>query len=614
MEHKLSNVLLKPAEHLAGHDELYAFSASPLAYDEEKGALVLCEPADFMTYLNSCSAAKWSKYCGVTKVNLHLTLSGGACEVVLKALPAGAAAEPENTVELGRVQIMGTEEPTEATFEVELGSPACDLVAFEVLPEETTLLHAGWYGTEVDEERVNDVRLAISTTTFKKEHYILANIELMREAMRAEQGPLHDRFHMFVVDNGSTLDAPALSDDLVTVIPNANVGGAGGFARGMLAAMDAEADYTHVILMDDDVHVFPEAVLRTYNLLALATERYQGAFVNGAMLSVEQPDRLFEDVSHVLRSGVYRKLKPDHFVSELSHVAACERENVEVEHAYGAWWFSCIPVANIAEKGLPLPVFVRCDDVEYGLRSNPTYMTMNGICVWHESFEGRPRASVDCYQYVRNFLVMAACDGYVNTELFMSRVWRNVMLRRRDLEYGAAELLLQGVEDYLRGPEWLMEVNGSDLMRKNAQLNDKFVPLDEVDPELLAAAHVDEIHPTRHRRLTLAGKLAKTLPYDKHLLPDALLKSEPGHFQLTGDCVYSKDTTARSCVLVLDVTGEKVAVRRMDRERNRRIKQRERELRRRWQLEHERVAAAYKQAFPTLTSQDFWRRYLGMSE
>ncbi len=614
MEHKLSNVLLKPAEHLAGHDELYAFSASPLSYDEEKGALALSEPADFMTYLNSCSAAKWNKYCGVGKVALHLTLSGGACEVVVKALPAGAAGESENTVELGRVQVGASEEPAETTFEVELGNPSYDLVAFEVLPEGTTLLHSGWYGTEVEEGRVNDVRLAISTTTFKKEHYILSNIELMREAMRAEEGLLHNRFHMFVVDNGSTLDAPALSDDLVTVIPNANVGGAGGFARGMLAAMDAKTDYTHVILMDDDVHVFPEAVLRTYNLLALATEQYRDAFVNGAMLSVEQPDRLFEDVSHVLRSGAYRKLKPDHFVSELSHVAACERENVEVEHAYGAWWFSCIPVANIVEKGLPLPVFVRCDDVEYGLRSNPTYMTMNGICVWHESFEGRPRASVDCYQYVRNFLVMAACDGYVNTELFMSRVWRNVMLRRRDLEYGAAELLLQGVEDYLRGPEWLMEVDGSDLMRKNAQLNDKFVPLDEVDPELLEAAHVSEVHPMRHRRLTLAGKLAKTLPYDKHLLPDALLKSEPGHYQLTGDCVYSKDTTARSCVLVLDVTGEKVAVRRMDRERNRRIKQRERELRRRWQLERERVAAAYQQAFPTLTSQDFWRRYLGMSE
>ncbi len=612
IEHKLSNVLLKPAEHLKGYDNLYATCASPLVYDEQNEALVITEPADFMTYLNSCSATKWHKYCGVDNFKLHLILSGGPCEVVVKGLLAGKPAEAESTEEIARVRLSEATEPTDVLFEIKPAGLEFDLIAFEILPEEKTLLHEGWYATEVEDERVRDVRLAISTTTFKKEHYILANIELMRNAIREDDSPIHDRFHMFVVDNGSTLDAEGLSDDLVTVIPNANVGGAGGFARGMLAAMDSATPYTHVVLMDDDVHVFPEAIKRTYNLLALATDEYKDAFVNGAMLSVEQPNRLFEDVSHVLRSGVYRKLKPDFYIDKLSDVAACERANVEVEHAYGAWWFSCIPVSNIREKGLPLPLFVRCDDVEYGLRSNPTYMTMNGICVWHESFEGRQRASVDCYQYVRNFLVMAACDGYVNTELFMARVWRNVMLRRRDLEYGAAELLLQGVEDYLRGPEWLMEGDGSALMRKNGQLNDQFVPLSEVDPELLEAAHVSEVVPTKHRSITLAGKLGKSIPYDKHLLPDALLKKEPGHYQMAGAGLYSKDTVVRKTVLVLDATGEKVAVRRMDRERNQRIKMRERELRRRWQLEHERVATAYKQAFPTLTGQKFWRKYLGM--
>lgn len=38
IEHKLSNVLLKPAEHLTGHDELYAFCSSPLAYDDARQA------------------------------------------------------------------------------------------------------------------------------------------------------------------------------------------------------------------------------------------------------------------------------------------------------------------------------------------------------------------------------------------------------------------------------------------------------------------------------------------------------------------------------------------------------------------------------------------------
>lgn len=613
IEHKLSNVLLKPAEHLTGHDELYAFCASPLDYDEETAALRLAEPADFTTFLNACSASKWAKYCDITTVTLRLELSGDACEVIIKGMPEGAKADSENTIELDRITVepeAGKVASVSATFDCS----GMDLVAFELLPSGTTLLHSGAYYAEVDEGRIRPVRIALSTTTFKKEHYIVPNIELMREAIRSDDGPIHDAFHMFVVDNGSTLDAEALSDDLVTVIPNANVGGAGGFARGMIAAMDSPAEFTHVILMDDDVHVFPESIKRTYNLLALANEKYAHAFINGAMLSVEQPERLFEDVSHVLRSGVYHKVKPDLFVDRLDQVVENERIGVEVENAYGAWWFSCIPVANVREKGLPVPVFVRCDDVEYGLRSNPTYMTMNGICVWHESFEGRPRASVDCYQYVRNFLVMAACDGHVNTELFMARVWRNVLLRRRDLEYGAAELLLQGVEDYLRGPQWLMEADGSALMRENARLNDKFVPLDEIDPEILSKGNIREVTLEKHHGLTLAGKLLKTIPYDKHLLPDALLKKAPGHLMVSGPTLYSRDTLARETIVVLDITGEKACVRRMDRARNAQIKQRVRELKQRWQLEHERVAADYQAAFPTMISQKFWRHYLGMEE
>jgi|GEM_PF-7032579 len=82
--------------------------------------------------------------------------------------------------------------------------------------------------------------------------------------------------------------------------------------------------------------------------------------------------------------------------------------------------------------------------------------------------------------------------------------------------------------------------------------------------------------------------------------------------QTTGPCVYDNDTVARKTVLVLDVTGEKAAVRRMDRERNRRIIERERTLKRRWQLEHEKVAAAYADAFPKMTSEAWWRGYLGM--
>lgn len=90
---------------------------------------------------------------------------------------------------------------------------------------------------------------------------------------------------------------------------------------------------------------------------------------------------------------------------------------------YNAWWYCCIPISVIREKGFPLPVFLHCDDVEYGLRSGREPIRMNGICVWHDAFEQK-RPSVNEYYDVRNALIVnglyvtgvlkpsGVCDGY----------------------------------------------------------------------------------------------------------------------------------------------------------------------------------------------------------
>lgn len=93
-----------------------------------------------------------------------------------------------------------------------------------------------FYYVNVEEEDVNPVKLALSTTTFKKEEYIVPNIELVKREVLACGDPIANNFHMFVIDNGQTLDYETISDEGVTVLPNKNVGGAGGFARGMMEA------------------------------------------------------------------------------------------------------------------------------------------------------------------------------------------------------------------------------------------------------------------------------------------------------------------------------------------------------------------------------------------
>lgn len=484
IDFKLMNVLLHVDDHAKDDPALYYRGEPEAITSGEAGASALCVTSrvDFLTYVNGLSARKWRKYAGLDTAWLHIELSGKG---VFEVLGVADGADEPRVLETRDIDCGA---PT--GFDIEVDLTGEDLVGFALQADEASRLEVvcAHYFARVDKAQVNDVRLALSTTTFNNERFILPNIDLVKGAVAAEGEPIASRFHMFVVDNGRTLDAAALTDDIVTVIPNPNVGGAGGFARGMMAATEEEGAFTHVLLMDDDVRILPESILRTFNLLSLARGRYKDAFLNGAMLSLEDPARQFEDVARVISSGKYVKIKDDYRVDELADVIANERADVEVEQAYGAWWYSCIPVSAIRENGLPLPLFVRCDDVEFGIRNNPVYMTMNGICVWHASFEGRWRASVDCYQFTRNFHVLTAVHDCASERLAVTRLKRNVRQNLRDMDYGAAEMLLQGFEDYLAGPEFLMHADGAALMKEHAAFNEKLTPVGEMDPELLARA------------------------------------------------------------------------------------------------------------------------------
>ena len=56
------------------------------------------------------------------------------------------------------------------------------------------------------------------------------------------------------------------------------------------------------------------------------------------MLAIEQPNLQFEDVSFVIKSGAYRRVKEDKlYVDQIKDVAENESINVEVPNAYGAW-------------------------------------------------------------------------------------------------------------------------------------------------------------------------------------------------------------------------------------------------------------------------------------
>lgn len=612
MNFKLANIILRVDKHAAMHPELYyRVLSGDVSYNDDIHSLHINGNVDFLTYVNGLSAGKWRQYASVGRVILHMALFGCGRVVV-----HGVRSGEQDPIDLKSTSFEG-DEVDPCVLDIDIDTIGYDLIGFRVESDanySVELLSAS-YLTDVSEGSINPINLALSTTTFKNEQYILPNIELVKDGISKEGGPISDHFHMFVVDNGQTLDHTSLSDELVTVLPNPNTGGSGGFARGMMAATETPGQFTHIILMDDDVSIMPESLIRTFNLLSLAKDEYKDAFINGAMLSMEDPTRQYEDVSYVDASGIYRRVKEDLNVGKLSDILENERTSVEVDQAYGAWWYSCIPVKAIEKNGLPMPFFIRCDDVEFGMRNKPVYMTMNCICVWHASFEGRFRASVDCYQYFRNFFAMIALDDCADERMFVLRIQRGVRQKLRDMDYQAAEFILDGLEDYLRGPEYLQKLDGAATMIGKGKLNEKLIPVSEMAPELLRRAGVTEQVLANVNFESHSSKFMKYwrfIPYDKHYLPDALLRGKPGYVVKNGGCTLEGGSTRCKTLVFLDPTREKGAVRTMDRARFKTIRRREHELMARYRKEGKSVRVAWKDAMPYMTSREFWEDYLGL--
>ena len=621
IDHTLSNIVLpKGAEPLGGWD-LYIKTPEGSVCAPEINGCLLQGSVDFFTYFNACSLAKWKKYAGIKRVYLHLEFANEAinkeyaCTIqffgrsYLDAAASSLASGVRLTSTMGK-----TKENGSLVFDLLIPETDYEVIGFALDVRGGVVLEKAYYYARVAEEQINPVKIALCTTTFLKEDYIIPNIELVKNEVLAADDVIAKNFHMFVIDNGRTLDAEALSDEGVTVLPNPNVGGSGGFARGMMEAMKHDENFTHVLLMDDDVSISTESLRRTFNLLSLATGKYKNAFINGAMLVAEEPNRQFEDVSYVVNSGAYASVKSNkYYMDQQQYIVRNEHIDVEIPKAYGAWWFSCIPVSAIEQVGLPLPLFVRCDDVEYGMRAKPIYMTMNGICVWHDGFMGRSRASVDSYQYVRNFLIMIAMTDCSSQDLFMLRMERALRLQLRVMSYDAADLILDGIADYLKGPDYFASLNGEEVIKRNAKKNEKLVPLDELaEPYRNVTYNKRLLGDQSYIKPFL--KLMRTLPYDRHLLPDVLLRDTPEAVFYSGLSILSPRTIGTKTLVAIDLEGNQGAVRHMDRERYQQIMDRWKALKSELKERGDEVRAAYKEAQPYLTSTEFWEKYLGLDE
>lgn len=459
-------------------DEALYYRRPKEAAAEEDGTLTAPAGAelDFFTCFNSFSTGKWKKYTVLEQVSLALCIQGSFC-VSLRWHWLEKGTVHTKLLKEARVS---SEKPERFVFSFGENRNA-GIFSFALKSEKdgSRLLSGTYFAEHVRPVNLN-VNLAADICTYRKEEYVERNLKVLRESILDNPAsPLYRHLYVFISDNAGTLN-PALADgEYVRIAPSKNVGGVGGFTRGIIEArrLMRARDLSHVLLMDDDAVLEPASLETNYVFLTLLRPEYRDYLIGGAIMRLDQPWKQYECGARWNRGDI---VAMRHFLDMRlpENLLLNEQEGEPAE--YTGWWYTCIPLACISGDNLPLPVFIHRDDVEYGLRiGRKKFIFLNGICVWHEAFENKMAGLLEYYD-IRNLAIVNAihCPEYGAKE-FKRILFKWVSGNIARYRYNYVDLNLRGAEDFLKGIEWLKKQEPEQLHKELGALNYKMKPKSE---------------------------------------------------------------------------------------------------------------------------------------
>lgn len=427
----------------------YTGNTQKLAFREQE---ILC----LNTYFNSFYAYRYRQYTNIENLYYTLVLEGDFCisvhsedvsgnqATLLKSNFMNCAKSIATRINLPK---LSTLDPTIRIF-------------FKIKAiSDNSSLYSGCLVT--DDIKTKETFLGVIICTFKKENFVMQNVRNI-----ISNDDLKKRcLKLFIIDNGQTLKPDIFSDDRVKLIPNRNVGGSGGFTRGLLEAIDENAT-SHFLFMDDDIDMQSESITRLISFLDFAKEDLA---ISGSLLDIKNRHMLYES------GAKYRgKTKSNGNIFKNNFSLSCQAINKNLDLSikdelktllketsvdYGGFWFFSFSRDIVQSIGYPLPVFKTIDDIEFGIRINEVarkkIITLPGIGVWHRTFteKGHP---LDIYFYLRNHLIVHAI--YLNTCYEKIIILTSVYTLARLLENWNTSTFyfcISGLIDFYEGPLFL---------------------------------------------------------------------------------------------------------------------------------------------------------------
>ena len=474
MTHNTLQSLIWPASELCSEQALYARLSgarqhrASLEFNRD-------DSASFNTYFNLFNLGKWRLHCGLKSLSLGLAGQG----VFMLEVFLTRANLPDETLLKSEVTL-SDQSLTNLEIPFLEDTPTDALVYFQLTAlTKACVTRADW---QTPQAPLRVPELVLSITTFRREAVIKATVSRFESYIKIS--PYRGCIRLIVVDNGQSADLKPTAD--TCVISSPNLGGPGGFTRGLIEARQSGA--SHCLFMDDDAHAHMGSIERTYQMLAYATDPATG--IAGALADADDCGRLWENAAlfdgtcHGLHRGVDLRNAAAVTEMELGGTRSPSPENPQ--YIYGGWWFFAFAVDQV--KHLPFPFFVRGDDVSFSLAHDFNILTLNGVISFQDSNFTDKDSPLTLYLDLRSHLAHQLSLPVLDRGRWqVARIALWFLLRALIRHhYDSAAALNLALADVLRGPEFFAD--NADMATRRAQIADLtktevWKPLETLPPE-----------------------------------------------------------------------------------------------------------------------------------
>ncbi|BBY06228.1 glycosyltransferase [Mycobacterium noviomagense] len=568
----------------------------------------------FATYFNAFPASYWRRWSRCKSVVLRTELTGTGRVDVYRTKATGARIFIE-----GRGFEGSPEQPAALEFNVGL-DPFEDggWIWFDITTDtDVTLCSAGWYAPEPAPGVAN---IAVGIPTFNRPGDCvnalreLTSDPLVDKVIGAVIVP--DQGKAKVRDHPDFAAAAAALGNRLSIHDQPNLGGSGGYSRVMYEALK-NTDCQQILFMDDDIRIEPDSILR---VLAMHRFAKSPMLVGGQMLNLQEPSHLHIMGEVVDRSNFMWTAAPyaeyDHDFAKFPLSDNNIRSNLlhrRIDVDYNGWWTCMIPRQVAEELGQPLPLFIKWDDADYGLRAAehgyPT-VTLPGAAIWHMAWSDKDDAiDWQAYFHLRNRLVVAAMhwDGDI-IGLVRSHL-KATLKHLACLEYSTVAIQNKAIDDFLAGPEHIFSILETALpeVHRIRQAYPDAVVLPAASELPPPAQKTKPMKPPVHP-LAVSYRLARGTLHN-------LTQADPAHHQRPQLNVATQDARwFRLCMLdgatVTTADGRGVVYRQRDRAKMFSLLwqslRRQRQLARRF----DEMRRTYREALPVLSSKQKWETVL----